>query len=184
MATRLVAMAIGWARCGRPEIILGHELTASLLNRDASAVDPERFSLPWPTFLLHIPCGIVTATSIAGELVPIDSVMAQQHRDGTLYLAGFSGACDTQWHHPAEALADLLDDIDDVAERANRLAGWPIADVAAFSLMGRLIVGAALECGPGGKVPYWWRVMWRRNVEFDCQEDTRSDCARGPRDLR
>src|SRR5208337_2814669 len=67
---RSIVLAARWAHFAFPVVQLqGHKYAAALMSTQPRPDEPK---LPWPTFLLEVPLGLVTTVGVDGTEQPIE----------------------------------------------------------------------------------------------------------------
>lgn len=150
-ANIMVDVARAWAQCGFPMLAPSHKLAASLMATDTPSEAMPELVLPWPTFALLVPSGLLPIKDRTIKLmgmIPCDQ--AFRLMDGRLRALGPQPVVwmATERHTMlyAFALPNGLSDLADLSkESARSIPNLDERELASFRLLGRLMLGTLIE---------------------------------------
>lgn len=176
-------MLLRWTENGFPSIVTTHRLAASLMATQLSADVTGDIRMPWETFWVHIPDGLLTRLGGSHMLWLLIS-----QRDGSLkYIGAFSDGASVIGFR--QSLKDFISD--DPVLTGDPDSMVPMVDDGDLRfnrLLGRLIAGICIELDqpkhvtiisngpPKGKrpgrtgPPKSWTFTLGRDVRVDCRE--------------
>jgi hypothetical protein len=76
---RLLAWSAVWARCGLPQISVGHKLAASFMATTMPSEAAASLRLPWRAFLVHVPAGLLVLPAVEGTRHTTDASIVRAH---------------------------------------------------------------------------------------------------------
>lgn len=187
-----VGIAHDWVSCGMPLLQPTHKLAASLMATTVPKEHVPDVVVPWPTFFVEIPDGLLPALGATLAYVglvpyggkPTVCVFTKHHARATLF--GLDSLADLSDYMPFKST-----ERDEEAERV-------------MKLLGRLLLGCMIELdsdehkkrvsrGPnasatdslhrGGKIPSSWVFQIKRDVKVDVRAFVRDYVEKGGKSL-
>lgn len=142
--------AINWARCGFPQIVIGHRLASSLMSTTLRGLASGEVHSPWHTWAIKIPKGTLVADSDTGDEIDVEFCIVTHTIKGNIHVAAFAGdMLGCIWNHPAQSLDQLIiDDVESIELDTDRVDGeLPLTsrDNRMLAMLGRLVIGSILE---------------------------------------
>jgi hypothetical protein len=185
----MLAWATEWARCGFPQVTLGHRLAASLMGSSMAPDLVPQLNIPWPAFSIVVPDGIVFGAGEGGRHE--DVACAHVLTDSTQIRILASGDRGTTWSAPTRYLTNLAEPIRD--DGPGMLA-HPLdsLDERMLTIVDRLFLGVCVELSApldrdairkasGGRAkrapgsePKIWTYALKRDVVVDVREAVKS----------
>lgn len=139
------AWAVEWARCGLPQIALGHKLAASLMSTSMSREAIEDLAPPWPAFAVLLPSPLLFGNAPGGARNEIRSAHAYWF-DGALRVLAtdeYGNTFSTDALPQGEWCEDL--EVDAMTYRFPTMAKLDDEDGRMLHVLGRLVLGVAAE---------------------------------------
>jgi hypothetical protein len=185
-----ISIALSWASAGFPTLQPTHKLAASLM---ATYMPPDllpALKMPWRTFAIAIPDGILPPIQEPGDkpLTPCLAGLIDMPQGLSLWVAfGQFGMINVQ------PLPRGLRDLIDGSHLTDETVGYSPQDRRVFELIGRLVLGCLVEIdqpahrgdigrgspkrpasGRTGDLPSAWTFILRRDVRVDLRQWARA----------
>jgi len=186
--------AMDWARCGFPQVTIGHKLAASFMATSIGAEAVSDVAFPWPSFALRVPGGLVQFKSVNGDPWEPEAIWVHPHDATNATTIAFRSGRESLIMRGALSVADLAShpNIESVDCRGDDMLGSLAEHVTAWNdrailLLDRLLLGCCIELdqpvftdsiGKGRPAvkrrkdtdPKAWTFTLGRTVQVDCRE--------------